>query len=65
MPIQRDDSEERIARLEKLLEEARAKTGEAASDAAIVEDSPKASAPANASIRRPLARPAESGGKDE
>jgi hypothetical protein len=66
MPIQRDDNEERIARLDKLMEEARAKTAEPAVEGdGPAEDSPKASVQAKAGLRKRMPKAAESGAKDE
>jgi hypothetical protein len=66
MPIQRDDSEERIARLDKLIEEARGKTtNPAADDESAAEDSPKASTQAKAGLRKRLPKVAEGGPKNQ
>jgi hypothetical protein len=63
MPLNRDDSDERIARLEKMMEEARAKTS---ADPAIeppgaTGDAPKPSPQAKVVIRRPARKSARRG----
>ena len=56
MPLQRDDADERIARLEKMMEEARAKPADPAGEA---KASPE-SVQANAKTTRQVARPGRS-----
>ena len=53
MPIQRDDADERIARLEKMMEEARAKPADPSDGA----NAPRESVQAKVKITRPAARP--------
>ncbi len=68
MPIDRDDNEERLARLEKLLEEARPKASADVSDAtppADAVDTPKASPQAKATLRKPASKRARQSGKND
>jgi hypothetical protein len=66
MPLQRDDSEERIARLEKMMEEARSKNAPDAvqEQSERVADAPKP-AQAKAAVRKPSRKAAGGGTKPE